>query len=74
MSAQNGGPAFPIPASDMQYNGLSIRDYFAAKAMQAFYSGILACGEPMTLEDDAVFAKRSYILADEMLKAREINL
>ena len=44
--------------------GMTLRDYFAAKAMQ----GLLSSDVNATLE---VFAKQSYKVADEMLKARE---
>ena len=38
MSEQNdGGPAFPVPR-DAPVDGMSLRDYFAAKAMAAMLS------------------------------------
>ena len=39
---QEGGTAFPIihpDGSGVQYFGMSLRDYFAAKAMQGILSG-----------------------------------
>lgn len=65
MSDKTGGPAFPVAddASDMP--GMTLRDYFAAKAMQ----GDLMCGVHQS--DFGVTAKRAYIMADEMLKERE---
>lgn len=32
----NGGPAFPVPGLQQheEFNGMTLRDYFAAKAMQ----------------------------------------
>ena len=64
-------PAFLVlivdrPKELIQYNGMTLRDYFAAKAMQAYCSGPdwrLDC-DP---EDTAIAA---YEMADEMLKAR----
>ena len=61
-----GGPAFPwcgdlneCPTINL---GMTLRDYFAAKAMQ----GILYAGlEPVET------AKHAYTMADAMLKARE---
>lgn len=52
-----------------QTEGLSLRDYFAAKAMQA----ILAYGYPVTLDPNAEkkIAVAAYQQADAMLKARE---
>ena len=69
MSMKNGGPAFPLqsigPEFAPGYAGMSLRDYFAAKAMQ----GLIASPEgPESME---VAAKWSYKLADAMLKARE---
>ncbi len=61
----DGGPAFPVE-SLAQYtaHGLSIRDYFAAKAMAVM---------PWLDKDDcfANHADRCYVIADAMLKARE---
>lgn len=34
----NNEPAFPVP-KDRDWTGISIRDYFAAKAMQGFAAG-----------------------------------
>ena len=64
-----GGPAFPkTPFIEIgtPQNGMTLRDYFAAKAMQ----GMLAenGGGARSNDDLAVIA---YALADSMLKARE---
>lgn len=67
----NGGPAFPIPLHPGQTytahalcDGMTLRDYFAAKAMQ----GLLAC--PGTDANAKTVAKAAYIVADAMLCAR----
>lgn len=65
-----GGPAFPFacqgPTTAPEiYYGMTLRDYFAAKAMQALLSN------PDTNEDLLV-GKSAYIVADAMLKAREL--
>lgn len=68
MSKDNvGGAAFPTP-HDPLYLGMSLRDYFAAKAMQ----GIMAGRFPIMLEPDAEHkvAEAAYIQADAMLEAR----
>lgn len=54
--------AFPQPG----YYGMSLRDYFAAKAMQGMQSNFGA-------NDWSVrkFAERAYEMADAMMKARE---
>ena len=60
-----GGPAFPVP--DTVIDGMTLRDYFAAKAMQ----GMLASGNLSNLLSDQEFAIATYELADAMLKARQ---
>ena len=65
-----GGPAFPVPDIDGSAvcEGMTLRDYFAAKAMQGILSATLT---PNTIwsQDDA--AETAYNVADAMLKARE---
>jgi hypothetical protein len=67
MSAvNNGGPAFPHDLHDLyepDTTGMTLRDYFAAKAMQA-YVGL------DHLTEDGI-AVSSYEMADAMLRARE---
>ena len=69
----NGGPAFPCPdAGEAHFNdrsaymGMTMRDYFAAKAME----GMLTRPGGIDPKQDAEFA---YRMADAMLKARETN-
>jgi len=73
-----GGPAFPsglidpsTPEDAVQslHNGMTLRDYFAAKAMQ----GILAGTHPIVKETEPLptVARVAYAQADAMLKARE---
>lgn len=67
----NGGPAFP-PLHDphTHQSGMTLRDYFAAKAMQGFVAATgHRDGRPVCI-DDARFAERSYEVADAMLEAR----
>jgi len=70
MTTNTGGSAFPfaiavggdagiVTSDEMGVYGLSIRDYFAAKAMQALISKNGAC-----------YAGDAYSMADAMLKAR----
>lgn len=63
----DGGPAFPIPGlhDDEDFNGMTLRDYFAANAMQGLLSDSTVKG---AVGD---FAKRSYAMADAMLLARQ---
>ena len=59
-----GGPAFP-PSNPGYAHGMTLRDYFAAKAMQ----GSLAEGSEVYKPSD--FAEWCYAMADAMLEARE---
>ena len=63
-----GGPAFPVGEEALMRNlqGMTLRDYFAAKAMQA----LLAQNLGSAIRDE-LLAGFSYAMADAMLKARE---
>lgn len=53
-----------IPAgTTCQYRGLTMRDWFAGKAMQSLLSNTIG-----TIDDDA---RNAYAIADAMLRARE---
>jgi len=69
MSTQDGGPAFPLESTkeDILYFGLTLRDYFAARAMLYWESCVTADGE----YDVARAAEHAYAFADAMLKARQ---
>lgn len=63
----DGGPAFPITENGLQgYNGMLLRDYFAARAMIGMLSSPNA-------PNDATLAEYAYKLADAMLAAREVK-
>ena len=89
-NTSTGGPAFPTTKPLEHWGdpnqGMTLRDYFAAKAMQ----GLMAMnraeefvdenGDEMTDEDGSVgtlfvhtdfLVKEAYMIADMMLKARE---
>lgn len=60
-----GGPAFPVMDMEVTKEGMTLRDYFAAKAI-----GV----EDVTLRPAYTFeekAKYAYMMADAMMKARE---
>ena len=59
-----GGPAFPTGTA---FQGMTLRDYFAAKAMQA----MIASPHMPSAFDMQPVAEKAYIIADAMLKARE---
>jgi hypothetical protein len=56
-------PAFP----DFLKDGMTLRDYFASKAMEGLLAGLVANGMDLTWGQVAVDAYRQ---ADAMLKAR----
>lgn len=63
----NNEPAFPLGSGDMRDPvGMTLRDYFAAKAMQA----LKANPQHVGLGSDSV-AKRAYEIADAMFMVRE---
>jgi len=60
-------PAFPgVDDLGDPYTGMTLRDYFAAKAMQGFASTLT--GTAPVLFD--VLSRDAYLMADAMLKAR----
>jgi hypothetical protein len=68
----DGGPAFPRNGhpdkNDFPSIGMSLRDYFAAKAMQGYISGCLHIARAEYIQSAV---KSSYEIADAMLAARE---
>lgn len=78
-NTNTGGPAFPVadpfavkcPPTDAEalrlQQGMTLRDYFAAKAMQA----MIASPHMPAAFDMQPVAEKAYIIADAMLKARE---
>lgn len=88
---KTGGPAFPSKGNEMarqqalalgmQYNepsGMTLRDYFAAKAIQAMISTCPSLVEHLQMESDSLlemragcFAEGAYQMADAMLEARK---
>lgn len=68
MSADNGGPAFPSHGTmgEVVQEGMSLRDYFAAKAMQGFLSN-----NNERIYGEKALARNSYACADAMLEARK---
>ncbi len=84
MEKETGGPAFPVDAELCQditveeQRGMTLRDYFAAKAMQAM---LPTYDIPLVFDDETwkegektmpeLIAIDAYVMADAMLKARE---
>lgn len=63
-----GGPAFPTgTGGNTPYvNGMTLRDFFAAKAMQSFLTR-----ETRFSDNLLMYAGAAYDVADAMLEARE---
>ena len=59
----NDIPAYPITARTTK-EGMTLRDYFAAKAMQGLMFDV-------QIPDCGYIAKTAYEMADAMMKARE---
>ncbi len=71
MSKETGGPAFPANHFDLakSEHGMTLRDYFAAKAMQ----GMLAnpkLQEQILKVGQSWIEESAYAMADAMLKVR----
>jgi hypothetical protein len=59
--------AFPWSHGDLTCTGMTLRDYFAAKAMQGCISGT-----PHSVDiEPTELATWCYIMADRMIKARQ---
>ena len=70
MTDKTGGPAFPIVGQwGVSEQGMTLRDYFAVKAMEGFLA--YATHKGIYAPPDNELASASYQLADAMLKARE---
>jgi hypothetical protein len=66
----DGGPAFPLSESDsFVHCGMTLRDYFAAKAMQAIITSTSGSLEGLT--NPKIAASEAYQFSDWMIKARE---
>lgn len=59
MDTKTGGPAFPSESDFKYFHGMTMRDYFAAKAMRE-----------VDWADNTISAVECYAMADAMLKAR----
>ena len=68
MTTNTGGAAFPYAAvhgCNGEY-GMTLRDYFAAKAMAAL---VVVYTDDKAIVDE--YSQRAYAIADAMLKARQ---
>tara|TARA_R110000822_G_scaffold140598_1_gene278297 strand:+ start:245 stop:493 length:249 start_codon:yes stop_codon:yes gene_type:complete len=80
----NNEPAFPVPSyvnadgetHDVSFQGMTLRDYFAAKAMQAMLSSpeflvVVTADQAVGGNAKDRVSNVSFAYADAMLKARE---
>ena len=79
-SIKTGGPAFPVGEDALMRNlqGMNLRDYFSAMAMQGMLSkaGVFSDAEKPRNIDGWMFAdcaRCAYSMADAMLAARAQN-
>jgi hypothetical protein len=67
----DGGPAFPHDGQQNYTGGMSLRDYFAAKAMQAALVNANAGSQDGINQLGKLVAQYAYLIADAMLEARK---
>ena len=72
-----GGPAFPTDAYDLERQttvreeGMTLRDYFAAKAMQKMLGSEVEAKWMLNTFNTTSVSEAAYRMADSMLKARK---
>lgn len=69
MSTREEYPAFPT-FGPRENSGMSLRDYFAAKALQGAIAGSMSDGTHFALGDETTLARMAYLLADAMMLER----
>jgi hypothetical protein len=67
-NTNTGGPAFPYE-NCYEHEGMTLRDYFAAKALQGYMVGLKPAQDIGPDMQDRI-AEGMYSMADAMLKAR----
>lgn len=74
ITLNDGGPAFPSTITDdsLHVGGMSLRDYFAAKAMRAFVMTLCDKDQMQDREAGDLIATLSYVQADAMINARKL--
>ena len=72
MSDKTGGPAFPNESAmyTEQRLGMTLRDYFAAKAMQSMLANPSLKNNDKSISDAEAIANAAFIMADAMLSER----
>jgi len=67
LKIKDGGPAFPTQNGTRNDPGMSLRDWFAGQAINAFILHVKNYSHKSKWEDAAI---SSYLIADAMLMAR----
>ncbi len=71
-AVDGGGPAFPVCQAEDDFYGMTLRDYFAAKAMQGILQTPCYFKPPDDFESVVEqLPSMAYEIADAMLKERE---
>jgi hypothetical protein len=72
MNENTGGPAFPVglEAFGEDKTGMTLKDYFAAKALQGYMVGLKPAQDIGPDMQDRI-AEGMYSMADAMLKVRK---
>lgn len=73
MTKNNGGAAYPVIGNENTsyvHEGMSLRDYFAAKVMQGMHSSLVNSSDWPTVESMTEMALIAYDQADAMISAR----
>jgi hypothetical protein len=74
-----GGAAFPLTGEVIAYQegepqfGMTLRDYFAAKALQGLCALDWQSAYQQHMPSAEVYAENAYCIADAMIKAREVS-
>ena len=63
--------AFPITFQCSEEEGMDLRDYFAAKAMQGFFSVYADIKVDKGYTRKRFIAENAYVMADAMMEARK---
>lgn len=78
--AKGGDPAYPHTQERVFDRGMTLRDHFAAMAMQGMVAAVYGIGTFAKSSDEKVdvsfapdFASNAYVFADAMLAARKVK-
>lgn len=68
MNNETGGPAFPFidSASPLEHSGMTLRDYFAAQAVEG-----ICTNSALGNWSAKIIAREAYEIADAMMEARK---